>query len=86
MSGRRHLRRASSELLSPGGSLFYPFIGQMLRERYALSQQVPQDMRRLLTQLDKARTVVQTVGYVSRSERPRKTTRRHNGRAPQKAS
>ena len=69
MSGRRHLRRASSELLSPGGSLFYPFIGQMLRERYALPQQVPQDMRRLLTQLDKPRTLVQTSQLRQRTER-----------------
>ena len=69
MSGHRHLRRASSELLSPGGSLFYPFIGQMLRERYALSQQVPQDMRRLLTQLDKPRTLVQTSQLRQRTER-----------------
>ena len=69
MSGRRHLRRASSEFLNPGGSLFDPFIGQMLRERYALPQQVPQDMRRLLTQLDKPRTLVQTSQLRQRTER-----------------
>jgi hypothetical protein len=68
MSGRRHLRRASSEFLNPGGSLFDPFIGQMLRERYALPQQVPQDMRRLLTQLDKPQTEIQEVDRVSASE------------------
>jgi hypothetical protein len=50
-SGRRHLRRASSEFLDAGGTLFDPFIGQMLRERYALLQHVPQDMQRLLTNL-----------------------------------
>jgi hypothetical protein len=59
MSGRRHLRRTSSEFLNAGGFLFDAFIGQMLRERYALPQQVPLNMRRLLTQLDKPRTVVQ---------------------------
>jgi hypothetical protein len=60
MSGRRHLRRASSEFLNAGGFLFDVFIGQMLRERYALPHQVPQGMRRLLAQLDNPRTVVQT--------------------------
>ena len=72
MSGRRHLRRASSEFLNPGGSLFDPFIGQMLRERYALPQQVPQDMRRLLTQLDKPRTQIQTSELHQRMERAAK--------------
>jgi hypothetical protein len=77
MSGRRHLRRASSEFLNPGGSLFDPFIGRMLRERYALPQQVPQDMRRLLTQLDKPRTV-QTSQLRQRTERAVKD----NSKAP----
>jgi hypothetical protein len=69
MSGRHHLRRASSEFLNAGGSVFDLFIGQMLRERYALPRQVPQDMRRLLAQLDKQRTVVQTSQLRQRSER-----------------
>src|SRR5262249_19585860 len=78
-----HLRRASSEFLSAGGSLFCPFIGQMLRERYALPQEVPPDMRRLLMQLDKPRTGDPgRRSYVSvRSERSRTTARRRNGRA-----
>jgi hypothetical protein len=38
---------ASSEFLSAGASL-YPFIGQLLRERYALPQKVPLHVRRLL--------------------------------------
>jgi hypothetical protein len=33
MSGRRHLRHALSEFLIPGGSLFDPLIGELLRER-----------------------------------------------------
>jgi hypothetical protein len=78
MSGRRHLRRASSEFLNPGGFLFDPFIGQLLRERYVLSQQVPQDMRRLLTQLDKPRTVVQTSQLRQRTGRAAKD----NSKAP----
>jgi hypothetical protein len=59
-------------------SLFYLFIGQMLRERYALPQQVPQDMRRLLTQLDKPRTMVQTSQLRQRTERAVKD----NSKAP----
>jgi hypothetical protein len=54
MAGHRNLRRASSEFLSAGGFLFDAFIGQMLRERYTLPQEVPPDMRYLLTQLDKS--------------------------------
>jgi hypothetical protein len=65
MSGHRHLRRASSEFLSAGGSLIYPFIGQMLRERYALPQEVPPDMRPLLMQLDKPRTGIPDVAATS---------------------
>jgi hypothetical protein len=83
MSGHRHLRRASSEFLSAGGSLFYPFIGQMLRERYALPQEVPPDMRRLLMQLDKPRTGIPDVAATSAygASRSRTTARRRNGRA-----
>jgi hypothetical protein len=69
MSGHHHLRRASSEFLSAGGFLFDAFIGQMLRERYVVPQEVPPDMRRLLTQLDKPRTVVQTSQLRQRTER-----------------
>ena len=78
MSGHRHLRRASSEFLNAGGSVFDLFIGQMLRERYALPQQVPQDMRRLHAQLDKPRTVVQTSQLRQRTERAAK----ENNKAP----
>jgi len=78
MSGHRHLRRASPEFLFPGGSLFDPVIGEMLRERYALPQQVPQDMRQLLTQLDKPRTVVQASELRQRTERAVKD----NSKAP----
>jgi hypothetical protein len=65
MSGRRHLCRASSEFLNAGGSLFNPFIGQMLRERYALPHEVPLNMRRLLTQLDNPRTGIPDVAATS---------------------
>jgi hypothetical protein len=78
MSGRGHLRRASSEFLNAGGTLFDPFIGQMLRERYALPQQVPQHIRRLLAQLDKPRTVVQTSQLRERTKRAVKD----NSKAP----
>jgi hypothetical protein len=50
----------------------------MLRERYALPQQVPQDMRQLLTQLDKPRTVVQASELRQRTERAVKD----NSKAP----
>jgi hypothetical protein len=45
------------------------FIGQTLRERYALPHEVPPDMRRLLTQLDEPRTGVQTSQLHQRTER-----------------
>ena len=72
MSGRRHPRRASSEFLSAGGFLFDAFIGQVLRERYALPNEVPLNMRRLLTQLDKPRTQIQTSELHQRMERAAK--------------
>jgi hypothetical protein len=70
------VHRPSSSSLA--GFLFDPFIGQLLRERYVLPQQVPQDMRRLLTQLDKPRTVVQTSQLRQRTGRAAKD----NSKAP----
>jgi hypothetical protein len=64
MLGRRHLGRAS-EFLSVGASLFDAFIGQLLRERYALPQEVPPHVQRLLTQLDEPGTGVQDLAATS---------------------
>ena len=71
MTGRRHLGRTSAEFLSADGSLFdaiQNIIGQKLRERYALPREVPQDISRLLTQLDEPQTEIQEVDKVSASE------------------
>jgi hypothetical protein len=71
MTGRRHLGRTSAEFLSANGSLFdaiQNIIGQKLRERYALPQEVTPDISRLLTQLDEPQTEIQEVDRVSASE------------------
>jgi hypothetical protein len=71
MTGRRHLGRTSAEFLSADGSLFdaiQNIIGQKLRERYALPQEVPLDISRLLTQLDEPQNEIQEVDSVSASE------------------
>jgi hypothetical protein len=57
MRKRRHHGRLSSEFLPPQTSLYnamQAIIGAALRERYAISEQLPSDFDRLLTALKDA--------------------------------
>jgi hypothetical protein len=54
MAGHRHLARTAAPLLPRDASLFdaiHLILGHKLRERYAVPQDLPPEMRRLLTKL-----------------------------------